>query len=156
MWPKPCLTKKWAKGQVNPSFYTVKLRTCVVGTGNTGTSPLPRPIQMVALGATICMGHGNGLWLVLKAKTGSAATVATANCNLVKKGGGGGNVAWNYHDIYPLNVPPRATLRSSKTVSDGWIFYTYHRRIQWSSRDVPLHRSNFFHFHAVCGKNVAK
>ena len=53
---------------------------------------------MVALGAAICMDHEIGLWVVYKTKTGCVAAVATTCCDLVKKGGDGGNVAWNYHD----------------------------------------------------------
>ena len=83
---------------MNPPFYRVVPHACAAGTGVTGTSPLPRPIQMVALGAAICMDRGIGMLLVEEAKNGGAATVATACCSLVKKGGGGRNVACNYHD----------------------------------------------------------
>ena len=38
------------------TFYRVVPHACMVGASGTGTSPLPRPMQMVALEAAICIG----------------------------------------------------------------------------------------------------
>ena len=52
---------KVSKGLVNLPFYRVVPCTCVTGASGTGTSLLPRPMQMVTMGATICMDPGIGL-----------------------------------------------------------------------------------------------
>ena len=54
-------SQKVSKGLVNLPFYRVMPCTCETGASGTGTSPLPRPMQMVTMGATICMDPGIGL-----------------------------------------------------------------------------------------------
>ena len=63
MWPKSRSAKKWAKGRVDLPFYRVAPRACVAGTRDTGTSLLPGLMQMVAMGAAICIAKRE--WAVI-------------------------------------------------------------------------------------------
>ena len=159
MWPESHSAKKWAKGQVNLPFYRVAPCTCVAGTNDTGTSPLPRLVKMVALGATICIALAIGLWLVSRAETAYAATMATTHFNLVKKGGGGGRVAREYHDIYnPIQdiISSESRINSiwlqSKMFHSGWN-YTL---LKNSRLKIFFSRLNAKGIHCYCPKLLGK